>query len=202
MPPHCWISLVAAGCFATSLAAQDLEAERTGMSGTVGLSVGSAGMSCAPECSGNRLTGPLFLARGGAHLTPQLSIFIEGDLFRKPVAAPAGDGEWRMSWYMLGLLWYPRAEEDFFVSVGVGLVLVRSHVTFPSVTAGPLALNTSDVGGSVGVGRDIRISDRIAITAYGALNLAPRSAALIGRSNSGARISADVVHAGLAVTLF
>lgn len=172
------------------------------MTGSIGVSVASAALSCSPQCSGNRLSGPLFLLRGGAQLSPQLTLVLEADQYRQTLRTEKGDGEWRMSWYMLGAVWYPNAEEDFFVNVGIGVSMLRNHVSFPSVTAGPLGLNSSDLGASVGIGRDFRLSDRAGVTAYLGMLFSPKSQALVGRANSGARMAADIVHAGLAATFF
>lgn len=121
-------------------------------------------------------------------------------MYRQGVETPSGPGTWAMSWYMLGVLLYPRAEEDVFLSLGAGLAVGRMHVTFPDV--GALKLNTSNLGAGVGIGRDFRFRDKTAITAYAQYLFSGRTQALIGRSNSGAKVSADIVAAGLALTLF
>jgi hypothetical protein len=179
---------------------QDLEAERGGLTSSFGVALSSAGVSCVPDCSASRRTGPTFLVRGGAHLTPRFSIVLEGDMYRQGVETPTGPGTWAMSWYMLSMLLYPRAEQDVFLSLGAGLAVGRMHVTFPDV--GALKLNTSNLGGAVGIGRDFRFRDKTAITAYAQYLFSGRTQALIGRSNSGAKVSTDILAAGLALTLF
>ncbi len=179
---------------------QDFEAERGGLTSSLGVSLSSAGVSCVPDCSASRRSGPTFLIRGGAHLSSRFSMVIEGDMYRQGVETPSGPGTWAMSWYMLGILLYPRAEEDVFLSAGAGLAVTRMHVTFPDV--GALKLNTSNLGAAVGIGRDFRFRDNMAITAYAQYLFSGRTQALIGRANSGAKLSTDIVAAGLALTLF
>lgn len=191
---------IALGAAADTAGGQDFEAARQGLTSSFGVAASTAGVSCVPDCSASRTSGPSFLLRGGAHLTSRFSIVAEADLFRQGVSTPSGPGSWAMSWYMLGMLLYPRAEEDVFLSLGAGIAVSRMHVTFPDV--GALKMNTSNIGSAVGIGRDFRFRDSMAITAYAQYLFSGRTTALIGRSNSGAKVSTDVLTAGLALTLF
>ena len=197
-----WSAVVslALGVAAGAAGAQDFEAARAGMTASFGVAASTAGVSCVPDCSASRTSGPTFLVRGGAHISSRFSIVAEADLFRKNVETPNGPGTWAMSWYMLGMLVYPRAEEDVFLSLGAGLAVSRMHVTFPDV--GAIKLNTSNLGSAVGIGRDFRFRDSMAITAYAQYLFTGRTQALVGRSNSGAKVSTDILTTGLALTLF
>jgi hypothetical protein len=170
------------------------------MMATVGVALGTAGVSCIPKCSSDRQSGPVLLIRGGARLAPQLAVVLESDMYRRDFPNPNGTGRWSMSWYMIGGVWYPNSEEDFFVNVGVGLAVGRNDVEFPVV--GPQPLNSSDLGLSIGIGRDFRFRENMAITAFAAYLNSGRSQALIGRANSGAKLGMDLIHAGLALSVF
>ncbi|MDQ8165215.1 MAG: hypothetical protein P3A28_05590 [Gemmatimonadota bacterium] len=179
---------------------QDVDAGRQGLTSSFGVAASTAGVSCVPDCSASRTSGPSFLIRGGAHLASQFAIVAEANLFRQDITTPTGPGSWALSWYTLGMLLYPRPEEDVFLSIGVGMAVARMHVTFPDV--GALKMNASNLGSTVGIGRDFRFRDSMAVTAYAQYLFSGRTQALIGRSNSGAKVSTDVLTAGLALTLF
>jgi hypothetical protein len=105
-----------------------------------------------------------------------------------------------MSWYMIGGIWYPRSEESFFVNFGIGLAVGRNDVEFPTVGYQPL--NSSDLGGTIGIGKDFSFRDNFAVTAFAQYLMSGRSQALIGRANSGAKVGMDLIHAGLALSIF
>ena len=99
----------------------------------------------------------------------------------------------------LSAAWYPNPDEDFFLKIALGVASLHVDVPFPRV--GAIELTSSDFGATVGIGRDFRITERFAITAFGDILFTPRSSAVANGSNSGAKISADMVHAGLAITI-
>lgn len=63
-------------------------------------------------------------------------------------------------------------------------------------------MNTSSPGLIFGVGRDFLFGNGFAVTAYADYLTATRSEALIANAESGARLSADMITAGLAFTIF
>jgi hypothetical protein len=174
--------------------------ERRGMMATVGVGVGTAGVSCIPKCSADRQSGPVLLVRAGGRLASQISLVLEGDVYRREFATPEGPARWSMSWYMIGGIWYPREEESFFVNFGIGLAVGRNDIEFPTVGYQPL--NSSDLGGTIGIGRDFSFRDHFAVTAFAQYLMSGRSQALIGRANSGAKVGMDLIHAGLALSIF
>jgi hypothetical protein len=196
-----WRALLAIAALAVPLAAQEEEfVQPNRLSLTLGASLGSAGISCVPRCSADRLSGPTFLARGTGQLSSQFAISIEASTFTKAVSTPNGPGRWTISWYLLGAVWHPNEEEDFFLNAGVGLAAGKAHITFAET--GAWAMNFTNVGATVGVGRDFPIRQDLSATLFAEYRFVLRSQALIGRANSGARVAADVVSAGIGFTLF
>lgn len=181
-------------------AQEEYAAERSGLTASIGVAPGSSGISCSPRCQGDRLNGPVFQLRGAAHVAAQFTLALEGNFFRQSFPIANGTGRSDLRWVTLGALWYPRAEENVFVKVGVGIGTIRSHVTFPEV--GALQMSANDIGTLIGVGRDFRFTESVALTLYADFLSVPRSTAFISRSDSGARIGADVLSVGLALTLY
>lgn len=187
---------------AAPLAAQDdVEfTDRKPLKATIGVSVGTAGVQCVPKCSADRQSGAALMARVGGQVAQGLTIVLEADVYRREFPNEYGKGRWAMSWYMIGGLWYPNVDEDFFISLGLGLAVAHNDVEFPEV--GPLPLVTTDLGGGIGFGKDFKFRNHLAVTAFAQYLLSGRSQATIGRANSGAKISTDLIHAGLALTVF
>jgi hypothetical protein len=193
-------AIIALICCAGPLAAQDeFEMPKKELFVSVGGSLGSAGISCIPKCGADRLSGPSFFVRGAGQLSSQFFITLEATSWSQGFATPDGKGRWTLNWYMIGSVWHPNEEEDFFINAALGFGVGRANVTFPT---GTYPLNFSDVGGTVGAGRDFRFSDHYGVTAFVQYHVIGRSQGLIGRANSGAKVAADVVSAGLAFTLF
>jgi hypothetical protein len=168
---------------------------------SIGGGAASAGVSCTPKCSADRVAGPALLVRGGSQISPQFNVTLEMDFFRRDFKSDNGDdARWTMSWYLLGMQWFPNVEETFFLTVGAGLGIARANVTFPQV--GPLPLYASDVGLMLGIGKDFYFREDMAFTAYLSYLTTSRTSAQIGRADSGAKMSADLVKAGLAFTIF
>jgi hypothetical protein len=197
------VTLAALFVLATSRLAAQAEfdfVEKRGLVGTVGLGLGTAGVSCIPKCSADRQSGAVVLLRGGGKLSSQLAVVLEADLYRRDFNTPDGPARWSMSWYMIGGVWYPNADETFFINVGLGLAVGRIDVEFPTVGYQPL--NSSDLGGTIGIGKDFRFRENMAVTAFATYLVSGRSQALIGRADSGAKLSMDLIHAGLAFSIF
>jgi hypothetical protein len=166
---------------------------------TLAGSVGSAGVSCVPKCAGDRQTGPAFLVRGAGQLSDQFAITLEGTTFRQTVTSGDQKGHWTLNWYLLGAMWFPRADEEFYINGAIGLSTAVADISFPT---GLLPMNFSNLGATFGLGRDIRVRPEWAVTMYLQYHTNSRSQALIGRANSGARVSTDFVSAGMGITIF
>ncbi len=173
--------------------------ERHGFTGSVGVGLSSAGISCAPQCTADRLSAPLLTARIGGNVSPQFSLSLEASLFHADVKTVSPAGSWNLSWFTLSGIWYPNSETDFFLKFGVGVAAVKADVTFPH--SGVLTLTSSDFGARVGIGKDYYLTDNLAVTAFADFLFTPRSQALSAGSDSGAKMSADVLHVGLALTI-
>ena len=183
-----------------SLGAQDFAAERRGLAASIGVGASNAGVLCVPKCQADRRSGVSFMLRGLANLTPQVAVAVEVNGFQRNIPIPTGEGRWEFTWVTFGGLWYPKAEEDVYLHAALGVATAHAHVTFPVV--GPYSMTTSSVGLIVGVGRDFRFRDGYAITAYADYLSASRSTGFIANADSGARLSSDMVTAGLAITIF
>jgi hypothetical protein len=193
------LSGVLAVATASAAQAQDDNGDRRGFSGSVGFGVSSAGISCKPQCATDRQSGPAWTFRAGAHVASQLVIGLDATLFRADIKSQTPVGKWTMTWLTLSGIWYPNSDEDFFLKLGVGVAAIRVDVPFPK--SGVIGLNSSDFGAVVGVGKDFRFTDMLAVTAFGNVLFTPSSAALSNGSSSGAKVSADMIHVGLAVTI-
>lgn len=196
------LSIGGALIVAPAAQAQDLSAERTGLAVSFGVAAGSAGLNCTPKCQGDRLSGPIWMVRGVANVSSQLAFGLEVNQFNQHAPAANNKGRWQLTWITFDALWYPQAEEDLYFKVGIGISTVHAHVTFPSVPAGALNLNSSNAGLAIGVGRDFRLSNSYAITAFGDYLATAKSTAFLSSTDSGARMGADVLNLGLALTLF
>lgn len=105
-----------------------------------------------------------------------------------------------MTWLMISAQWYPQEDGDVFAKVGFGSALVRANVTFPSV--GALDLSTTNVGFTVGIGRDIRLTEHLGVTLTADYLTTPRSVAFLNGAEQNARVGADVLKIGLGVSVF
>ena len=177
--------------------AQDVDdADRRGFSWSVGVGATTAGISCAPHCSAPRQSGPAISGWAGGHVSPQLALGIAGTSYQSSSSSTAGN-KWTLSWILLTSVWYPNADEDFFIKAGIGLAAVKAEVTFPTV--GLLGLSTTDFGAQFGIGRDFRITDRLALSLFADYLVTPRSQAVIDGVNGGARASADLIQVGISL---
>jgi len=184
---------------ASAALAQDDMGDRRGFSGSLGFGVGSAGISCTPQCATDRQSGPAWTVRAGAHVASQLVVGLDATMFRTDIKSQTPVGKWTMTWLTLSGLWYPNSDDDFFLRLGVGVAAIRADIPFPK--SGVVDLNSSDFGAVIGVGKDFRLSDLLAVTAFGNVLFTPSSAATANGSSSGAKVSADMVHVGLALTI-
>ncbi|MBM4194242.1 MAG: hypothetical protein FJ202_07690 [Gemmatimonadetes bacterium] len=179
--------------------AQDEEFGRRGVSVSIGAAASSVGTSCIPTCAVDRQNGVSWTFRVAGHVASPFALGLETTVYSAGVTTAKGAGDWRMGWATLTGVWYPNSEADFFVKVGAGLTIATVDVPF--TIAGNVRLKTSDIGYVAGIGRDFYLTDRIAITAYADFLATSRSRATFGGADSGARISTDILHAGLAISI-
>lgn len=186
--------------------AQDFSAERRGLAASVGMGVSNAGLACKPRCQADRRTGPVFMARGTANVAAQFAVAGEVNAFRQSVPTLGGSGRWAFTWVTLTALWYPRSEQDVYFKLGAGVASVRADVSFAADATSPPRdvgnMKSNHLGLVVGIGRDFRLTDHIAITAYADFLTMTRATAYIASTDSGARFTADLVNLGLALTIF
>jgi len=182
-----------------TLGAQALEGRRVGFTAAAGMGVGSAGISCTPQCAADRQSGPTGFVRVGGSVGGQFVLGGEISVFADRVRTGAGEGTWTFSWFTLTGLWYPNLDEDYFVKIGVGIASVRAET--PIATTENDRLDTSDVGLVVGIGQDIRLTQHLSVTPYLDYLYSSRSNAVLNRTDAGVQLSGDVIYVGLAVTL-
>lgn len=192
-------AIVFAACLAAAAAAQEDQGGRRGFTGSIGLGISSAGISCAPQCNGDRQSGPALMARVGAHISSQFTLGLEVTKFSADIETMTPTGQWSMSWYTLSSAWYPSVDDDFFFKFGLGIAATRADLQFPRTSS--VRLTASDLGAVVGIGKDFRFTDMLALTTFLDVLFTTRSQATTNGSSSGAKISADMIHLGAAISI-
>lgn len=192
-------AIMIAACIASAAAAQEEQGDRRRFVGSLGIGVSSAGISCAPQCNGDRQSGTAVLARIGGHISSQFTLGVEITHFSANIKTMTPAGQWSMTWYTLSSVWYPSADDDFFLKLGLGIAATRADLAFPKSSG--VALTASDFGAVVGIGKDFRFTDMLAVTTFANVLFTTRSQATTNGSNSGAKISADMIHLGAAISI-
>jgi hypothetical protein len=180
--------------------AQD-DGDRRGFAGSLGVGYTSVGASCIPECAVDRQQGLSFFLHVAGHVSPQFTLGVETSLFQDAAVQylTPGKGTWTSAFLLLSAQWYPSVDSDFFIKLGGGIA--TSKLDLPFSGTGIQTLTMSDFGGSVGIGRDWLVGERVGLTTFADALFTPRSRALINNADSGARVTVDQLRAGIAISI-
>ena len=192
-------AIMIAACIARAAAAQGDQGDRGGFTASIGTGISSAGISCAPQCNGDRQSGTALFLRVGGHISSQFTLGFEATHFRADIKTMTPVGKWSLTWYSVSSAWYPSVDDDFFLKLGLGIAATRADLAFAKTSG--VALTASDFGAVVGIGKDFRFTDMLAFTTFANVLFSTRAQAAANGSNSGAKISADMIHLGAAISI-
>jgi hypothetical protein len=200
-------------CSASSALAQSHSQTREGFVGSVGLGVGSATVTCANTCGGDRDNAPAGYLRLGGAATPHL--ILAGELnawsrrrtesfsnsFIDPTTNQIVTEEQRATARLSVITvnavaqWYPQPAGGFFVLGGLGVGRFQAHAESATL---PLSYSahTTALGYQVGTGYDIPLSGILSLTPYATYFAAGR-----GKLDSESdRVGANALHVGVGLT--
>ena len=147
------------------LLAQGDAPHREGVTATIGLGIGSAGVSC-DACESARETAPTVMLRVGGAYAPDLILGVELNAWSKSEVVDATGDEARVRIATINALaqWYPQLDGGFYVQAGVGVGTVRSELV--DDLTGTTTSTTTAFGYQVGAGWDVRVTPRISVTPF------------------------------------
>jgi hypothetical protein len=181
---------------AAPLLAQGDARHRDGLAATIGLGIGSAGVTC-DICESERESAPTVMLRVGGAYAPDLIFAAELNAWSKSEVVEATGDKARVRIATLNAVvqWYPQLDGGFFVDAGMGVGTIRSEL-LNSVTGNAVSRTTA-LGYQLGAGWDIRVASNISLTPY---------ATFFGTAggkvkDSDSKIDGNVGQIGVALTL-
>lgn len=175
----------------TTATAQDAKPQtREGFSASVGLGMGSAGVSIdCPGCDLDRETGLSGYLRLGGYVRPNLLIAGETNGYTK--SEDGVDG--RIAFISAVAQWYPQVEKGLYLKGGLGFANTSVDDGTDEITAGAMAL-------SLGAGYDFRVGTNFSLTPYVNWLKAFNGEAKLNGTGSGVDLGVDVLQVGLGLT--
>lgn len=181
---------------ASPLVAQGGAPSRDGLTASIGLGIGSAGVSC-DECESQREAAPALMLRIGGAYAPDLILGVELNGWSKSEVVDATGDEARVRIATINAVaqWYSQLDGGFFVLGGIGVGTVRSELL--NDLTGTSTSTTTAFGYQVGAGWDFRVAPNISLTPY---------ATFFGTAagkvrNSDEKLDGNVGQIGLSLTL-
>ena len=150
---------------ASPLRAQSGAPRREGLTATVGLGIGSAGVSCE-GCESERESTPTPMLRIGWAYAPDLIFGAEVNAWSKSqvVDATGDEARVRIATVNAVVQWYPQLDGGFFVHAGAGVGAVRSELL--NDVTGVSSVRTTALGYQLGAGWDVHVAQNISITPF------------------------------------
>ena len=181
---------------AAPLLAQSGAPHRDGLTATIGLGIGSAGVTC-DVCESERESAPTLMLRVGGAYAPDLIFGAELNLWSKSeVDDETGDeARVRIATVNAVVQWYPQLDGGFFVHAGAGIGTIRSELL--NSATGNASARTTALGYQVGAGWDVRVAPSISVTPYA--TFFGTAAGKVKDSDS--KIDGNVGQIGVALTL-
>ena len=180
---------------APPLLAQGDGPRRAGLTATIGLGIGSAGVTCE-ECESERESAPTVMLRVGGAYAPDLIFGAELNAWSKSeVVDETGDeARVRIATINAVVQWYPQVDGGFFVHAGVGVGTIRSELL--NDVTGTVSARTKALGYQLGAGWDVRLTPLISLTPY-----ATFFGTATGKvKDSDAKLDGNVGQIGIALT--
>ena len=150
---------------ASPLLAQGGAPHRDGLTATIGLGIGSAGVTC-DICESERESAPTVMLRVGGAYAPDLIFAAELNAWSKSEVSEATGDKARVRIATLNAVvqWYPQLDGGFFVDAGIGVGTIRSELL--NSATGTATARTTALGYQLGAGWDIRVASNISLTPY------------------------------------
>lgn len=164
---------------------------------SVGVGFGSATFVC-PACLATRQLSLSGTIRSGMTLSSTWTVGLEGSLWVKQFQQPGRHSAAQLGFVDVAAQWYPAGGSEFFVSGGAGVALFHEAIHIsgaPSVKA--RAVNPAL---ALGLGWDIPIRDRWAVTPYMDFLIGGAASADVYGTGTRVRFRPALVQVGLAVT--
>ena len=164
---------------------------------SAGTGYGGAALSCA-SCSSSRESSFAFTGRAGAALRQNLELALEVTAWSKDFGNSTSNSTARTVFADAVAQWYPLQSSGFFVKGGGGLAFIREDIASTGIPRTRIEANTSDL--VAGLGWDVPVARRIALTPYADLHHAPRTSAKVNGTTSTQQLGANLLHIGVAAT--
>ena len=165
----------------------------SGFHAAIGAGYGSVGVTC-DGCDNTREASTAFMLRFGGAVRPDVVLSGEINGWSKSIA----NGTESVTWINLVAQYYPERTGGFFLKGGVGVGAIAAN-TFAS-GIGNLKVETTSVGGVIGMGFDAPLSKSFSLTPFVDLLYAARSDAKVNGGSTGTTLGANMIHLGLAAS--
>jgi hypothetical protein len=176
----------------TTVAAQSTQATlsdwQPGFRAAVGLGVGSAGISC-DGCGSDRDNSVSGILRFGGGIRPGVVLGGQVTSWAKNVHG----GTESLTFVTFVTQWYPQPRQGFFVLGGLGVAAMDA-------TGDGVELRTNSLGLQAGVGYDITLTRKFAITPYADLLYGTGGNVQVNGSTTNVKVSSNLVQFGVAAS--
>ena len=159
-----------------------------GFRAAVGVGFGSSGISC-DGCSGSRDNSASGMLRFGGGIRPGLVLGGQLTTWAKNVEG----GTESLTFVNFVTQWYPQPRQGFFVVGGLGVAALNG-------TGEGVELRTNSLGLQAGVGYDVNLTRRFAITPYADLLYGTGGNAQVNGSTTNVNISSSLMQVGVAAS--
>jgi len=179
-----------------TLPAQAAPRRAGGFSLAAGVGAGSTSFSC-DACVSQRDDGVGAVLRLGVNASSHLTLAAEASGWRADYDALRGTGKARVGLAQLVLQWYPSASAGAFVKAGGGVAAIRDELTLNDV--GSVTVSTRNPAFVVGAGWEVGLGRHWAVVPFADLNVVSKGDQTVNDAETGERLGATLLHAGVAI---
>lgn len=188
-----WETLICGSVlWGTTMSAQSMQSTSSdwqpGFRAAVGLGFGSSGISC-DGCSSSRDNSVSGILRFGGSIRPGVVLGGQVTSWAKNVDG----GTESLTFVTFVTQWYPQPRQGFFVLGGVGVAAMDA-------TGDGAELRTNSLGLQAGIGYDINLTPRFAITPYADLLYGTGGNVQVNGTTTNLNVSSNLVHFGVAAS--
>jgi hypothetical protein len=177
--------------------AQEVVAGPRGFFFSGGLGVGSAGLTCDPECDSDREVGGVAHLRFGYAVSPRLVLAVESNAFSKRFDVEGTDYDAISGVFAATVALYPAPRVPLFVKAGIG----GGVTLFQSDDAEDL--DAIGLGLIAGAGYDIPVGSKIRLTPFvNYVSAFNAQAKVEGEDFGDLKLGSNNFQGGLAITLY